>query len=406
MKDSFWRNPLLMPVYVPTLIIAFGRGMLVPILPIYAASFDASYGLVGLVIASQGIGMIIGDLPAGMLLSRFGQRRSMLLGVGTLALMALAMSWANSLTELILYGLLAGIGTALWNVSRHAYLTNAAPVHRRGRAIAIFGGVNRAGSFIGPAIGGLVGAWLGLRFAFVIYAAVTAVALILPLMYAEENVKSVNHHGTIGNHSLHFFRLLRDHAWTFSTAGTGQLLAQMIRAGRNIVIPLFAQDMLGLGVEAIGLIVSIGSFIDMAMFYPAGMIMDRVGRKWAYVPCFALQAVGMALIPFSWNFATLVAATSLIGFGNGLGSGTMMTLGADLAPPDSMGEFLGLWRLIGDGGQSGGPIVVGAVAQVVGLVPAIFVIALIGALGSAIFGLFVPETLGAKRLAKEPQGQS
>jgi len=404
MTDSFWRNPLLLPVYVPTLIIAFGRGMLVPILPLYAASFDASYGLVGLVIASQGIGMIIGDLPAGMLLSRLGQRRSMLVGVGTLALMALAMSWADSLTELILYGLLAGIGTALWNVSRHAYLTNAAPVHQRGRAIAIFGGVNRAGSFIGPLIGGLVGGLLGLRFAFVIYAVVTALALILPLIYAEENVRQENHHGSIGNHSLHFFRLLRDHAWTFSTAGTGQLLAQMIRAGRNIVIPLFAQDMLGLGVEAIGFIVSIGSFIDMAMFYPAGMIMDRVGRKWAYVPCFALQAVGMALIPFSWNFGTLVIATSIIGFGNGLGSGTMMTLGADLAPPDSMGEFLGLWRLIGDGGQSGGPIVVGAVAQMVGLVPAIFVIAVIGALGAGVFGVFVPETLGAKRFEQQPQG--
>ncbi|HRW09784.1 MAG TPA: MFS transporter [Caldilineaceae bacterium] len=403
MKESFWHNPLLMPVYVPTLIIAFGRGMLVPILPLYAASFDASYGLVGLVIASQGIGMITGDIPAGILLSRMGQRRSMLVGVGMLAVMALAMSWAQSLTELILYGLFAGIGTALWNVSRHAYLANAAPTDRRGRAIAIFGGVNRAGSFIGPALGGLIGGWFGLRWAFVVYALITAIAFVLPLLYAEENFKSTSR-GGVGSHSMHFLRLLREHAWTFSTAGTGQLLAQMIRAGRTIVIPLFAQDVLGLGVEAIGLIVSIGSGIDMLMFYPAGIVMDRIGRKWAYVPCFALQAVGMALIPFTWNFATLVAATSLIGFGNGLGSGTMMTLGADLAPPDSMGEFLGLWRLIGDGGQSGGPIVVGAVAQVVGLIPAIFVIAVIGALGSTIFGVFVPETLGAKRIRVQPQG--
>jgi MFS family permease len=385
------------------LIIAFGRGMLVPILPLYAASFDASYGLVGLVIASQGPGMIIGDIPAGVLMSRMGQRRAMLVGVGMLALMALAMSWAHSLTELIFYGLLAGFGTALWNISRHAYLANAAPADRRGRAIAIFGGVNRAGSFVGPALGGIIGGWLGLRFAFVVYAAVTAIAFILPLLYAEENYKSTSR-GGVASHSLHFVRLLRDHAWTFSTAGTGQLLAQMIRAGRNIVIPLFAQDILGLGVEAIGLIVSIGSFIDMLMFYPAGVIMDRVGRKWAYVPCFALQAVGMALIPFTWDFATLVAASSLIGFGNGLGSGTMMTLGADLAPPDSMGEFLGLWRLIGDGGQSGGPIVVGAVAQAVGLIPSIFVIAAVGALSSAIFGLMVPETLKAKRLDAQPQG--
>ncbi len=400
MKDSLWeslaRNPLMMPVYVPTLIIAFGRGMLVPILPLYAASFDASYGLVGLVLASQGIGMIVGDIPAGILISRLGQRRSMLTGVGMLAVMALAMSWAQSLTELILYGLLAGIGTALWNISRHAYLANAAPADRRGRAIAVFGGVNRAGSFVGPAVGGIVGGALGLRWAFVVYAAVTAIAFVLPLLYAEENFKSTGR-GGLGNHSLHFRQLLRGHAWTFSTAGMGQLLAQMIRAGRNIVIPLFAQDILGLGVEAIGLIVSIGSFIDMIMFYPAGIIMDRVGRKWAYVPCFTIQAIGMALIPFTSDFVTLVAATSLIGLGNGLGSGTMMTLGADLAPTESMGEFLGLWRLIGDGGQSGGPIVVGAVAQVVGLVPAIFVIAAIGGLSASIFGLTVPETLGKRR---------
>ncbi|MCB0104873.1 MAG: MFS transporter, partial [Caldilineaceae bacterium] len=127
-------------------------------------------------------------------------------------------------------------------------------------------------------------------------------------------------------------------------------------------------------------------------------------RKFAYVPCFLIQGIGMALIPFTAGFGTLLGAAALMGFGNGLGSGTMMTLGADLAPPDSMGEFLGLWRLIGDGGQSGGPIVVGAVAQVVGLIPAIFVIAVIGALGSTIFGVFVPETLGAKRIRVQPQG--
>ena len=67
------------------------------------------------------------------------------------------------------------------------------------------------------------------------------------------------------------------------------------------------------------------------MFYPAGYVMDRFGRKFAYVPSFLLQALGMALIPLTGSFAALLAATSLIGFGNGLGSGTMLTLGADLA---------------------------------------------------------------------------
>lgn len=60
--------------------------------------------------------------------------------------------------------------------------------------------------------------------------------------------------------------------------------------------------------------------------------MDRLGRKAAIVPSFVVQAVGMALIPLSHSYGGLLAVASLIGLGNGLGSGSMMTLGADLAP--------------------------------------------------------------------------
>ena len=101
----------------------------------------------------------------------------------------------------------------------------------------------------------------------------------------------------------------------------------------------------------------------------------------------------MGLIPFTGSFATLLLATGLIGFGNGLGSGTMMTLGADLAPPGALGEFLGIWRLIGDGGALGGPILVGSIAEALSLSPAIFVIATVGLLSAGILGFFVPETL-------------
>jgi MFS-type transporter involved in bile tolerance (Atg22 family) len=88
----------------------------------------------------------------------------------------------------------------------------------------------------------------------------------------------------------------------------------------------------------------------------------------------------------------------VIGLGNGLGSGTMMTLGADLAPADSRGEFLGVWRLIGDGGSAGGPVVVGAVADVLGLSLATFTIAGVGLLAAAMLGTLVPETLQRKKV--------
>ena len=67
------------------------------------------------------------------------------------------------------------------------------------------------------------------------------------------------------------------------------------------------------------------------------------------------MGLGMAVLPLATDYLGLLAATAILGFGNGLGSGAMMTLGADLAPPGSSGEFLGVWRLIGDVGNAGAP---------------------------------------------------
>ena len=82
-----------------------------------------------------------------------------------------------------------------------------------------------------------------------------------------------------------------------------------------------------------------------------------------------------------------------MGLGNGLSSGAMITVGADLAPVEVRGEFLGLWRFIGDAGASGGPLVVGGVADLFSLPMAGLAMAVAGGLASVIFFFKVPETL-------------
>lgn len=46
----------------------------------------------------------------------------------------------------------------------------------------------------------------------------------------------------------------------------------------------------------------------------------------------------------------------LLGIGNGMGSGVVMTLGADVAPAADRAAFLGAWRLLYDAGSAAGPL--------------------------------------------------
>ena len=167
----------------------------------------------------------------------------------------------------------------------------------------------------------------------------------------------------------------------------------MVRTGRGVLIPLYGADVLGLDVAQIGWISTFASAIDMTLFYPVGMIMDRWGRKYAIVPSFLVQGIGLAMIPLTGGFLGLAAVAGLIGFGNGLGSGSMMTLGADLAPAETRGEFLGMWRLIGDLGFTLGPSVAGVVAGMLTLPAAALVMGGSGLVASMIFLFLVPETI-------------
>jgi MFS family permease len=394
------RAALIMPVYVPTALLAFGQGLLLPTLPAYARSFDVSFGWASVVLAAAGIGTLMADVPAGMLLGRLGLKPTMLIGAGLTAAATFALGLAHVFPELIVYRLLAGVGTAMWGLSRHAFIAEAIDPRQRGRAISVFGGINRIGMFSGPAIGGIIGSTLGLSASFFLAGTLGLVGLFVSMIYVRDT--------RVQTHSDRRVRwalvgsLVRTNRRDLGSAAVAQTFAQLIRAGRQAIIPFYGEAVLGLNVAQIGTIQSASSTIDMLLFVPAGYLMDHFGRKTAAVPSFAIMALGMACIPFTDGYWTMMAAAMLIGLGNGLGSGTMMTLGADLAPPGATGEFLGLWRLIGDSGAASGPLVVGGLTDSIGFEATAYTLAGFGVAAALTLALLVRETRAGPQLDAQP----
>ena len=385
------RSPLAVSVYVPTLLLSLAQGLLIAVLPLYAASFGVGYGLVGLATSATAIGTLVTDVPAGAVLGRFGMRAAMIAGSGLVTVSTLALVWSEQFPGLVGLRFLAGIGAAVWALSRHAYIAEAIPVQQRGQALSTFGGINRLGIFGGPALGGVLADAAGIDATFALSAGLSGVALVLSALL----LKPLPAAGA-PTRAAHRWRLvwagLRRNARDLSAAAVAQTLGQLVRAGRFLIIPLWGAEQLGLDAAQVGLIVTAGAILDVSMFIPAGMLMDRFGRKVAAVPSFALMALGIGLIPFTHDFVTLLLAAMLVGLGNGLGSGLMMTLGADLAPPGATGEFLGVWRLIGDVGAVAGPLMVGLVAAAVGLAGGAWVLSLAGWLAVVTLAGLVRET--------------
>lgn len=391
-KTTFTWLSLCLPIYLPTFLLSFGQGALIPTLPLYAKSFNVSFSLIGLAVAMHEVGILIADVPAGILLDRVGRKLSMLIGSVVLGLSMLGIGLAHSFYELAIYQLIGGMGGALWAVARYTYMTDAIPLAVRGRSLALFGGINRTGTFLGPAAGGYFGTHYGLWSPFFLFSAIMAMNFILSLFFiARRKLQPPTVHYSL--YWKRFVAVLKSNYRALASAGTAHVCAQALRTGRGIIIPLYGSEIVGLDVQAVGLILSISSFVDLSMFPLAGFIMDRFGRRYAVVPCFFIFGLGMAMVPFTGSFASLLVATIVMGFGNGLGSGTMMTLGADMAPQEGTGEFLGVWRLIGDVGGVTGPLVVGNIAEVWGLALSAFVLAGIGFTAVAIFLRLVPETL-------------
>ncbi len=201
---------------------------------------------------------------------------------------------------------------------------------------------------------------------------------------------------TEGKGATSFRQALKGRFWVFIFAGLGYFLAMTIRAGQGLILPLWGSHMLGLSPDQIGWAVGLSAGVSMTLFYPVGLIMDRIGRKAAVVPSFLLLGVGLALLPLANSFGVFLLVASLIGFGHGMGSGAMMTVGSDLSPEKGRSAFLGAWRLIGDTGNSGGPLIVGFVASALALPSAALVIAVSGFLAGGVFVFLVPETLKKK----------
>ena len=391
--DSFSLKSIAVPAFGPTLMYGLAAGAILPVIALTARDLGATVALAALVITLTGIGSLLTNVPATVITTRFGEKWALVVASLWCAAAMVTAALAPVLWLFALAVFMVGMAGSVFGLARQSYLTEAVPFHFRARALSTLGGVNRIGVFAGPFAAAGAIHFAGTSGAYWVGAAAALLAAVISLQVPELRVTAGRPRSPGGASALPaptVRSVLASHGSVFRTLGLGILLIAAVRASRQAVIPLWAQH-IGLDPTQTALIYGLSGAIDMLIFYPAGKVMDLFGRRWVAVPCMLTMAAGLALMPLTGDAAGLLLVSLILGFGNGIGSGIVMTLGADFSPSPGRQQFLGIWRLLADGGTMAGPALLSAVTALVSLSAGIGATAVLGLLGAAALWRWVPK---------------
>ena len=394
----------MLPVFLPVLLESAGVAAIFPFIPLLAVELGAGFAGAGAAFALHGLGGMVIAVPIGLACARFGEKRLQASSGVALAGCCAGIALVDAAPAFA--ALLLGIGAChgAWMLARLAWMSRAASPQLRGRALATTGGVTRIGSLIGPIAGGFIGDRFGLQAIFVvpIVLALVASGLMMRLMPSFPPQGIAPTAGRSGGALGGLWRELRSGRRILTTAGAAMVALSVLRTSRRLIVPLWGAY-IGLDVVEIGLVAGLTAGMEIVMFLPAGIVMDRFGRRFAAAPATLLLAVGLAATPLTHSFAALLAVGLIGAVGNGLGSGINMTYGADLAPPGRTGQFLGIWRLISDIGSVVGPTVAGVAAAALSLAGSALAVGVLGLAGAVAFAL-LPEPAEQRRRADAAAG--
>lgn len=352
---------IVLSIYVPSVLMGFGQGMILPTLPELATAFAVPATLAAQVVTAQFIGRTLFLFPAGFIVDRLGRKHALVIGplmvVGG-ALMAIVTPWFGAL---LLAQAIVGAGDGLWSFGREVAAMEQVRPEQRGRMLTSFFGISSAGIAFGPVVGGILTDRLGFRAVYLLYAAFALAVLVIALGVSEARAT-----GRTRARPPRGFGSLREvdpyYRTTFVVLLFSTFAAMLRSTTVNSMLPIYVVAHLGLSTTDLGYVFGVVGLVSLLTIAPAGWASDTLGRKWATVPAAALGGASFLLYFLAHDMLGLSVASVALGISTGLATGSMTTFTYDIIPEEGRGRFQALRRSIGELGSFTGPVLGGVVA--------------------------------------------
>lgn len=381
------RDPIPREIWIlvgAAFVIAVGFGIVSPVLPAYARSFDVGVAAASVIVSAFAFFRLVFAPAGGFLVGRLGERPVYLTGLLVVSVSSFATAFAQSYGQLLLFRGLGGVGSTMFTISAMALLVRLAPPRARGRVSSAYGSAFLVGGMVGPLIGGLLAGW-GLRAPFVVY----GVALLLAAAVVAVGLGGARLRPA-PDRATHPTMRVKE-AW-----GSPVYRAVLVSGAANgwtnfgvrmAVLPLLAIAVLDRPWVA-GAVLAVGAVGTAATLQFSGRMADRVGRRPLVITGLLVMGVSMGLLgmatvlPTTAGLVVLLGLSVVSGIGAGLVNPAQQAAVADVVGHErNGGPVLSGFQMAQDGGAIVGPILIGVVVDALGFRAAFLVTGLVCVVG-------------------------
>ena len=393
-----WRTPLprtVVMLAVSAFFVAVGFGVMIPVLPIFAASFGVSNFLIGLVVSAFA-GMRLAISPFCRRISdRIGHRRTIGIGMWIVGISSALCGLAHSYAELLLWRAVGGLGSAMFTISATALLLAAVGPDLRGRASGLYQGGFLLGGMTGPAIGGLL-TTVSLTAPFYFYAGTLVIAGTIAFTQLHDPPGMADSATEAPTRPLRdVVRDTRFQAACLASFGQGWQSFGV----RSALVPLLVVGALHADASWTGLAFAIAAVAQTAALPAAGRATDLLGRRPVMVIGGLLSGLSTLATPFAPNLQLLIVLLCVYGVG-AAALGTAPTAALGDATKGAGSQPVAIYSMVGDIGAIVGPLAAGVLADVLGMGAAFGIGAVILFAGAGA-ALRIPARLDIRRPATD-----
>ena len=399
--------------------VALGFGIVAPALPLFTQEFGVGTTAAGAVVSAfAAMRLIVGPF-VGRFVDRMGERSALIAGLAVVALSSLLAGLSQTYPQLLVLRAIGGVGSAAFTVAATALIIRVAAPEVRGRAMSVQQSGFLIGGIVGPAAGGAV-LGLSVRAPFFLYAGSLTLACLIALLMLpsvrrkrdEDRSEAVdaatNRVPSAESTPARESDVTEPAAVATAHPGPTRLRDALRQPGyraalgaqfsvgmavfgiRSAIVPLLLAG-IGTPEQWIGGAFVVAALVQAALMWPAGKIVDTVGRRAALVGGSAITTVGLAMMGFGQSTWYVILALAVVGVGAAFIGPAAGALVGDTVPADRgrSGTVISVFQMSGDVGAVAGPIIAGYLVDTVSY-PAAFGFGAVVIAVAALLGLQAP----------------